>query len=109
MISEAVEECTGAHTSACQRPRAITRRSAHKMCLQWASWGCAGFAISWRGKERWELVCVGLLCASGTMYFPVPVACVRGVRALGHTLQEEGQRAEEGEIGGWGGGEIRGS
>lgn len=64
------------------------------------------------GEERrgWELVCMGPLCARGSMYFAVPVVCVRGVRALGHILEEEGQRAEKREkIGGWSGGESRGS
>lgn len=52
---------------------------------------------------------MGLLCASGSMYFAAPLVCARGVRALGHTLREEGQRAEKREkIGGWGGGESRG-
>ena len=53
---------------------------------------------------------MGPLCARGSMYFAVPVVCVRGVRALGHILEEEGQRAEKREkIGGWSGGESRGS
>lgn len=39
----------------------------------------------------------GAALSSGSMYFTVPMVCMRGVRVLGHTLQEEGQRAEKGE------------